>query len=45
MAGTVKYWREKPAVYDKDGKVLVPAVPLIPLDWTAPTAEAVASTK
>ena len=32
-AGTVKQWRERAAVYDKDGKVLVPAVPLIPADW------------
>jgi len=39
VAGTVKYWREKPAVYDKDGKVLVPAVPLIPLDWKPPVDE------
>jgi len=31
--GTVRMWRERAAVYDKDGKVLVPAVPLIPLDW------------
>jgi len=37
--GTVRMWREKPAVYDKDGKVLVPAVPLIPLDWKTPTTE------
>ena len=32
-AGTVKQWREKAAVYDKEGKVISPAVPLIPADW------------
>jgi len=37
--GTVRMWREKPAVYDKDGKVVTPAVPLIPLDWKTPTTE------
>ena len=37
--GTVKQWREKAAVYDKDGKVVTPAVPLIPLDWKTPTTE------
>ena len=37
--GTVKQWRERAAVYDKDGKVLVPAVPLIPADWR-PVGEA-----
>jgi len=42
--GTVKQWREKAVVYDKDGKVLVPAVPLIPADWQPPT-EIVAPTK
>lgn len=37
--GTVKQWRERAATYDKDGKVLVPAVPLIPLDWKPPVDE------
>ena len=37
--GTVRMWRERAAVYDKDGKVLVPAVPLIPLDWKPPVDE------
>jgi len=37
--GTVRQWREKPAVYDKEGKVLVPAVPLIPADWKPPVDE------
>jgi len=32
-AGTVKQWREKAAVYDKEGRVISPAVPLIPADW------------
>ena len=39
VAGTVKYWREKPAVYDKDGKIVTPAIPLIPLDWHAVGSE------
>ena len=37
--GTMRMWRERAAVYDKDGKVLVPAVPLIPLDWKPPVDE------
>ena len=44
-AGTVKQWREKAAVYDKDGKVVTPAVPLIPLDWTVLTAEVIVPVK
>jgi len=43
--GTVRMWREKPAVYDKEGKVVTPAVPLIPLDWTVLTAEVIVPVK
>ena len=39
VAGTVKHWRETKAVYDKEGKLISPAVPLIPLDWKTPTTE------
>ena len=31
--GTVKQWREKPAVYDKEGNVITLAIPLIPEGW------------
>ena len=37
--GTVKQWRERAAVYDKEGKVISPAVPLIPADWKPPVDE------
>jgi len=38
-AGTVKHWHETKAVYDKEGKVISPAVPLIPADWKTPVDE------
>ena len=37
--GTVRQWREKAAVYDKEGKLITPAVPLIPADWKPPVDE------
>jgi len=37
VAGTVKMWREKPAVYDKEGNVVTPAVPQIPAGWAPAT--------
>ena len=43
--GTVRQWREKAAVYDKEGKLITPAVPLIPLDWVSANAETVSPTK
>lgn len=43
-AGTVRQWRETPAVYDGE-KLITPAVGIIPEGWTVANTEAVAPTK